>query len=70
MVVPCVAGMGEDLRHVCRKFNIRVTPNPVEGDIAVGKWQRTGATVEGGCAHPDNTHRKMLQSRWTTGCCD
>ena len=24
MVIPCVAGMSEDVRHVCRTFNIRV----------------------------------------------
>ena len=24
MVIPYVAGMSEDIRHVCRKFNIRV----------------------------------------------
>ena len=24
MVIPCVAGISEDVRRVCRKFNIRV----------------------------------------------
>ena len=24
VVIPCVAGMSEDIRHICRKFNIRV----------------------------------------------
>ena len=24
MVIPYVAGMSEDIRHICRKFNIRV----------------------------------------------
>lgn len=38
MVVPCVAGMGEDLRHVCRKFDIRVTPN---------QWEETSLLENG-----------------------